>query len=131
MNTIYIILAALPGALVALLISGRRFSGKIKSSEAVTLWQAQEEFRRDLMTRNDKLRDRLDECEQIINKLNQRLEQVEETNAELHLENGRLQSKLRQYDALITTLRSQLAEKDVEILALQNRVQELEEHNGG
>lgn len=130
MNGIYLLLAALPAALVALFVAGRRFSGKIRSSEAVTLWEAQENFRRDLMKRNDKLRDRLDECEQIIQKLNARLDEMEEVNAELHLENGRLQAKIKEYDVLITALREQVEAKDKEILSLEIRVKELEEHNG-
>ncbi len=122
--------AAIPAAVGAVFVAARRFSGKIKSSEAVTLWAAQENFRTDLMKRNDKLRERLDQCEKLLSLSNKRLDELEEINAELRIENGELKAKITQYDELISALREQLEEKDKEIAALQGRVKELEDHNG-
>jgi len=121
--------AAIPAAVAAVLVSARRFSGKIRSSEAVTLWEAQESFRKDLQTRNDRLRDRLDSCEKIIETLQARLDEMEEINSELRIENGELVAKIKEYDKLISNLRAQLIEKDEEIHSLQERVRELEEHH--
>jgi chromosome segregation ATPase len=122
--------ASLVAAILGALQFARRFSGQIKSSEAVTLWEAQEAFRQDLMKRNDRLRDRLDQCEKTILSLQERLEQMEEANHVLHLENGELKAKLADYDKLLAQKDKEIEGLEAKVKRLQARVRELETHDG-
>jgi len=133
---IYVVIGALPAALASVIIYARRFSGKIRSSEAVTLWEAQEEFRKDLTERNNKLRGYLDRCEAKIDDLEKRLSEMEAHNIELRLENGELKARLLDFEGTITELRAEVGKLQHdntkltrENTALKKRVKELEEHN--
>lgn len=85
------------GPIFAYLIAARRFSGRIASSDAASLWQESSNLRKEYKSEMDELRT-------IVTNLRSRVIDLEDKNEVLYLENGELRaevSRLRKENSLL------------------------------
>jgi chromosome segregation ATPase len=104
-TTLLPLLGILIGPVLAYLLSARRLSGKITTSDATSLWAESGKLRLEYKTEMEDLR-------LIVTRLRERVSELEDKNEVLHLENGELRLE-------ITRLRS-------ENRMLKLRIEELE-----
>lgn len=110
------IVVALIGAVGAYLAAVKKLSGKVRTSEATDLWAESKNIRDDYRSRITELNDVLARCEE-------RIEALEQRNDELYAANGRLGRMIEEHEATIKELRSQvhrLSDENGE-LKLENR----------
>lgn len=124
------LVAALASPVVAYLTAVWRLSGRVQTSEAKDLWKAQEDFRADLLERNEFLRGRLDTCSTKIDDLEQKLLAIERKNGELSTENGTLHKLVDAHEETIKRLETENASLRGRNDQLERRVTELEAHLG-
>lgn len=94
-STLIAVLGTLAASLGAYLLAARRFSGKVRTTEASRLWDAAELIRSDLTKRNEYLSQIIESCETRIANLEGRILALEQRNDELKRENEELKQSLR------------------------------------
>jgi chromosome segregation ATPase len=103
--------------------AARKLSGKIKSTEATTLWQASETMRTELRSEIDDLRGRLKECFD-------RVEALEGQNHKLNSENDDLRRKVDELETEVDRLRGENTVLRAREGKLEARIAELEGGHG-
>jgi chromosome segregation ATPase len=119
-----VLVAAFISALGAYLIAARRFSGKIGSSDAAELWLESRSIR-------DWSSARILELNQLVGKLEGRVDVVEEQNTSLGRENTDLMQRITDLSATITELRAEIVALTSELKQSRERVSELEDEASG
>jgi len=122
------LIGILAAPLLGYLAAARRLSGKVASSEAADLWEESRSIRQDYQKR-------IEELNKVIYNCQQRIDELERRNDQLYLENGNLKRMIEGHEATIDELRSQLhrvSEENItlrdENVKLRRRVTELESH---
>ena len=109
-TTLIALAAGSPAALIAYLASRRKTSGLIKTSEAQTLWDAQEKFREDQEVKIAKQDVKIAAQDLRIAELTEKLAVCERKHAENELGKVSILVATMQKDVEITALRSELDE---------------------
>lgn len=95
------LIVGLIGPVVAYVVAVRKLSGRVGTSEAGQLWSEARNIR-------DDYRSRIDELNGVIARCEDRIQKLEERNDELYMENGRLGRMIEEHEATIAELRSQV-----------------------
>jgi chromosome segregation ATPase len=119
-----IIIVGVLGPLVTYLVAVRRFSGKIGSSDAEDLWKESRSIRQ-------WSKERIEELNTLVGRLEARVGVVENQNLALARENANLVQQIRDLSDTITELRQEIVALTAELQKSHTRIAELEDEQDG